>query len=134
VPEDGTESKLPKAKKAKISKESQPAQATKKSRKKKDKDAPKKALSAFMFFSNDVRDKVKAENPGIAFGEVGKKIGEMWKTLSAEDKAPYDAQADEDKKRYAEDMEAYRAKKKADGGEDDGEGGAVETGDAIIDD
>lgn len=29
---------------------------------------------------------VKADNPGIAFGEVGKKIGEMWAKLSADDK------------------------------------------------
>lgn len=36
----------------------------KKPRKKKDKNAPKKNLSAFMFFSNDMRAKVKEENPG----------------------------------------------------------------------
>lgn len=29
-----------------------------------DPNAPKKALSAFMYFSSDQRDKVKADNPG----------------------------------------------------------------------
>ncbi len=36
----------------------------KKERKKKDPNAPKKALSGFMYFSNANRDKIKAENPG----------------------------------------------------------------------
>lgn len=42
-----------------------------KPRKKKDPNAPKKALSGFMFFSNTNRDRVKAANPGIPFGQVG---------------------------------------------------------------
>jgi structure-specific recognition protein 1 len=83
----------------------------KKTRKKKDKDAPKKGLSAFMFFSNDKREQIKTENPGIAFGEVGKKLGELWKTLTDDDKAPYNAKAEEDKGRYAIELEAYNKKK-----------------------
>jgi hypothetical protein len=64
-----------------------------------------------MFFSNDKREQIKTENPGIAFGEVGKKLGELWKTLTPEDKAPYDAKAEEDKGRYALELEAYNKKK-----------------------
>lgn len=90
----------------------------KKQRKKKDKDAPKKAMAAFMFYSNAIRNRVKEENPGIAFTEVGKKIGEMWKGLSQEEKAPYEAQAEADKKRYAEEMEVYQ-KLKAGNNDDD---------------
>jgi hypothetical protein len=41
-----------------------------KPRKKKDPNAPKKALSGFMFFSNANRERIKAENPGIPFGQV----------------------------------------------------------------
>jgi hypothetical protein len=37
-------------------------------RKKKDPNAPKRGLSAYMFFANDNRDKVREENPGISFG------------------------------------------------------------------
>lgn len=88
-----------------------------KPRKKKDKDAPKKGLSAFMYFSSDKREQIKADNPGIAFTEVAKKLGELWKTLSAEDKKPYEAKAEEDKGRYALEMEAYKKKKAAEGGE-----------------
>lgn len=35
---------------------------------KKDKNAPKRALSAYMFFSQDWRERIKAENPDASFG------------------------------------------------------------------
>ena len=38
-------------------------------KKKKDPNAPKRGLSAYMFFANEKRDTVREENPGIAFGE-----------------------------------------------------------------
>jgi hypothetical protein len=47
-----------------------PAKKERKPRKKKDPNAPKKALSAFMYFSNANRDKIKTANPGIPFGQV----------------------------------------------------------------
>jgi HMG (high mobility group) box len=40
------------------------AGGVKKPRKKKDKNAPKRGMSAFMFFSQDLRETVKTENPG----------------------------------------------------------------------
>merc|ERR1712080_579528 len=48
-------------------------------RKKKDPNQPKRGLSAYMFFANEQRDKVREDNPGIKFGEVGKMLGEKWK-------------------------------------------------------
>jgi hypothetical protein len=33
-----------------------------------DPNAPKRGLSAYMFFANDNREKVRDENPGIKFG------------------------------------------------------------------
>ncbi|CDK25585.1 unnamed protein product [Kuraishia capsulata CBS 1993] len=69
-------------------------------RKKKDPNAPKRSLSAYMFFANEQRDVVRAENPGIAFGQIGKLLGEKWKALDAAGKVPYEAKAEEDKKRY----------------------------------
>ncbi|XP_043807156.1 FACT complex subunit SSRP1 isoform X2 [Manihot esculenta] len=55
----------------------------KKQKKKKDPNAPKKAMSGFMFFSQMERENVKKSNPGIAFGDVGKILGDRWKQLSA---------------------------------------------------
>ena len=34
-----------------------------------DPNAPKRGLSAYMFFANEQRDNVREENPGISFGE-----------------------------------------------------------------
>jgi HMG (high mobility group) box len=36
---------------------------------KKDKNAPKRALSAYMFFSQDWRERIKSENPDAGFGQ-----------------------------------------------------------------
>jgi hypothetical protein len=36
---------------------------------KKDPKAPKRALSAYMFFSQDWRERIKTENPDAGFGE-----------------------------------------------------------------
>ncbi|KAL6939669.1 Non-histone chromosomal protein 6 [Hanseniaspora osmophila] len=80
-------------------------------RKKKDPNAPKRALSAYMFFANENRDIVRAENPGISFGQVGKMLGEKWKQLSEDEKAPYDAKAGADKKRYESEKQLYLATK-----------------------
>ncbi|PVI07327.1 hypothetical protein DM02DRAFT_512695 [Periconia macrospinosa] len=76
-------------------------------KKKKDPNAPKRGLSAYMFFANDQRDKVREENPGIKFGDVGKMLGEKWKTLSDKQRAPYEAKAAADKKRYEDEKAAY---------------------------
>ena len=36
-----------------------------------DPNAPKRGLSAYMFFANEQRENVRDENPGITFGETG---------------------------------------------------------------
>ena len=43
-----------------------------------------------MFFSNAMRGKVKEDNPGIAFGEIGRKLGELWKATPPEDRVQYE--------------------------------------------
>jgi len=92
--------------------------APKAAKKKKDPNAPKRGLSAYMFFANEQRDNVRSENPGIAFGQVGKVLGERWKALSEKQRAPYEAKAAADKKRYEEEKAAYQAAS-ADDDEDD---------------
>jgi len=78
-------------------------------KKKKDPNAPKRGLSAYMFFANDQRDKVREDNPGIKFGEVGKVLGEKWKALNEKQRTPYEAKAAADKKRYEEEKATYAA-------------------------
>ncbi|EGS23362.1 uncharacterized protein CTHT_0010300 [Thermochaetoides thermophila DSM 1495] len=83
---------------------------------KKDPNAPKRGLSAYMFFANEQRDNVREENPGISFGQVGKILGERWKALTDKQRAPYEAKAAADKKRYEDEKQAYNAQ--ADGDDD----------------
>jgi structure-specific recognition protein 1 len=90
--------------------------ATKKSKKspkskraKKDPNAPKRGLSAYMFFSAAKRAEITAANPSFGVTDVAKALGELWKTISDEEKSVYQQQADEDKIRYEREMEAYRA-------------------------
>ncbi|KAF8433666.1 WD40-repeat-containing domain protein [Boletus edulis BED1] len=64
--------------------------------KSKSKGEPKQALSAYMFFSQDRRERIKAENPDAGFGEVGKLLGAKWKELDEEEKKPYINMAAED--------------------------------------
>ncbi|ORX60417.1 hypothetical protein DM01DRAFT_1332570 [Hesseltinella vesiculosa] len=88
---------MPKDKKEKVTK-----------RNKKDPNAPKRGLSAYMFFSQANRDKVKAESPNASFGELGKILGEKWRAMSDAQKKPYIEMAEKDKARY----EAEKAKQK----------------------
>jgi len=90
---------------------------------KKDKNAPKRALSAYMFFSQDWRERVKAENPDASFGEIGKLLGTKWKELDEEEKKPYVEQAEQDKERAEREKKAYDNKKvdSGSGDEDDDE-------------
>lgn len=60
-----------------------------------------------MFFANDNRDIVRAENPGISFGGVGKLLGEKWKALTDDEKKPYEEKAETDKKRYEAEKAQY---------------------------
>ncbi|CAL0299008.1 unnamed protein product [Lupinus luteus] len=79
----------------------------KKPKKKKDPNAPKRALSGFMFFSQMERENLKKTNPGISFTDVGRVLGEKWKKMSAEEKEPYEAKARADKIRYKDEISGY---------------------------
>lgn len=86
-------------------------------KKKKDPNAPKRATTAFMFYSTKMRPIIKEEKPDIKFTEMGKLIGEKWRELSSEDKKEFEAMADKDKERYTKEMSNYDSKKQD---EDDG--------------
>ncbi|CAA0820233.1 FACT complex subunit SSRP1 [Striga hermonthica] len=79
----------------------------KKPKKKKDPNAPKRAISAFMFFSQIERENIRKTNPGISFTDVGKMLGERWNKMTPEEKAPYEAKARADKKRYSDELSDY---------------------------
>ncbi|CRG85991.1 Non-histone chromosomal protein 6 [Talaromyces islandicus] len=78
-------------------------------KRKKDPNAPKRGLSAYMFFANENRERVREENPGIAFGPLGRKLGEIWKGMDESERKPYEDKAVADKKRYEEQKAQYLA-------------------------
>lgn len=84
-----------------------------KKRKKKDPNAPKRAMTSFMLFSQAERETLKKTNPGLQFTDVAKVIGERWKKMSEEEKQPFEASAKVDKARYASEMAEYRNSKEA---------------------
>lgn len=63
---------------------------------------------------------IKADNPGIAFGEVAKIGSEMWKAADEDTKAKYEKMARDDKARYQEQKKEYDAKKAAEAATADG--------------
>lgn len=82
-------------------------------RRKKDKNAPKRALTAYMIFSMETRTIVVSENPSLSFTEVGRILGERWRALTPEQKKPFEEKANLDKERYALEREEYYKTKKA---------------------
>ncbi|GFE55463.1 high mobility group protein [Babesia ovis] len=88
--------------------------AVRKSRKaKKDPNAPKRALSSYMFFAKEKRVEIIAKHPEIAkdVAAVGKMIGSAWNALSEAEKKPYEKKADEDRARYEREKAEYSGKK-----------------------
>ena len=76
-------------------------------KKEKDPNAPKRGLSSYMFFANERRPGLKAEQPDLGFGDLTKKIAEEWRALSDAEKKPYVDKANADKARYQKEKEAY---------------------------
>ena len=72
---------------------------------KKDKDAPKRAISAFFFYNQERREKLKKEKPELGNKEIIKTMSAEWNALSDEKKKPY-------VQRYETEKKAYDAKKK----------------------
>lgn len=63
-------------------------------RKKKNKDLPsKKTISAYLLFCKDTRPVLKKDQPDLTFGELGKRLGEMWKNASEDVKKEYKEKA-----------------------------------------
>lgn len=78
----------------------------------KDPNAPKRSLSAFFWFCNDERPKVKAANPEFGVGDIAKELGKRWSDAGPEIKSKYEAMAEKDKARYDREMTAYKKKPK----------------------
>ena len=61
---------------------------------------------------NAKRKPLKESDPTLTFGELTKKLTEMWKSLDETEKKVFDAEALKDKQRYQDEMEAKGLAKK----------------------
>ena len=84
--------------------------------KKKDPKDPQNAKSAYIFYVNELRGKLKIEQPALSVTEVAKEAGRRWKQLSSSAKVKYEKMAADDKLRY--EREKYNFD--GDRGQDDG--------------
>jgi len=80
-------------------------------KRKKDPDEPKMSSNAYICWSRVNRAKVKEQHPNAKGQEINKICGQVWKTLSKEEKEPYKDEADRDKQRYLREMEEYKKNK-----------------------
>jgi len=83
----------------------------KKRKRTKDPNAPKRALSAFFWFCNDERPRVKEGMTDATVGEIAKELGRRWNDCTPDMKGKYEALAAKDKARYEKEIKAYKGKK-----------------------
>ena len=78
-------------------------------KKRRDPSAPKRSSNAYMIFCKEQRSVLKVEEPHLAFGRLGQRLGEMWRDMSNDEKQPYEERANVDRQRYKTQMTAYQS-------------------------
>jgi hypothetical protein len=71
-----------------------------------DENAPERPPSAYVIFSNKMREDLKGRN--LSFTEIAKLVGENWQNLSPEEKDPYERAAFTAKERYNTELAEYK--------------------------
>ena len=71
-----------------------------------DENAPERPPSAYVIFSNKMREDLKGRN--LSFTEIAKLVGENWQNLLPQDKDPYEKHAAGAKEKYASEMAEYK--------------------------
>jgi len=49
----------------------------------------KRQPNAYMIFVKKMRPKIVKENPDMSFTEIGKRLGELWRALTDDEKKKY---------------------------------------------
>ena len=67
-------------------------------------------MSPFLFFSNEKRSQIQNEFPDMKITEVSAKLGEIWRQMSEEEKAPYVEKSKSDRDRYKTQQSEFKGK------------------------
>ena len=80
-------------------------------KKRKDPKAPKKPLSGYIHFCNEIRSEITSKYPELKMTQMSQKLGQLWKELPETRRNSYNAMYAADKDRYETEMEEYNASK-----------------------
>ncbi|PHH91818.1 hypothetical protein CDD83_10167 [Cordyceps sp. RAO-2017] len=71
-----------------------------------DENAPERPPSAYVLFSNKMREDLKSHN--LTFTEIAKLVGENWQSLPPAEREPYESQANAAKEKYHCSLNEYK--------------------------
>ncbi|GAW19932.1 hypothetical protein ANO14919_094250 [Xylariales sp. No.14919] len=71
-----------------------------------DEHAPERPPSAYVLFSNKMREDLKGQN--LTFTEIAKLVGENWQNLGRAEKEPFEKKANEAKEKYNQSLAEYK--------------------------
>jgi hypothetical protein len=71
-----------------------------------DENAPERPPSAYVLFSNKMREDLKGRS--LTFTEIAKLVGENWQSLNRAEKEPFETQAQQAKENYNRDLAEYK--------------------------
>ena len=69
---------------------------------------PKQPRSAYFYFSQEERVKVKADYPNYSICEIAKELGQRWADMQPDAKRRYQQMTEEDRQKYDQEMVTYR--------------------------
>jgi hypothetical protein len=82
-------------------------------RARKDPSAPKRPMSAFLYFSQGKRREIKEQNPKMKNTEISRLLGEMWRNAPEEDRTPHIEKEKEEREKYKVAIGDWRRGKEA---------------------
>lgn len=71
-----------------------------------DRNAPDRPPSAYVIFSNKIREEVRGEN--LSFTDIAKLVGDRWQNLTSNAKEPFESQANRAKDRFNAQLAQYK--------------------------
>ena len=71
---------------------------------------PRKALTGFIIFSGEQRERIRHENPDMPFGQVGKTLGRLWANLPKEELALVEGKVTAEREKHDREMAAWKEK------------------------